>query len=178
MRKSIAVAGLGVWLSLGSGCAATRAIPAGAPPQPTVAAAVALPPADVAEDAHEGAAAANAPQIGQPVKHHVEITVDRLPKPKSVHAAATVFVFWVRGSEDEAWANAAHLAPSAEAQVAEMAFPGNVLFVHVTAEPSAEALRPSTSVLMSTRVSRLGACASSVEQNHLQMQVRMCSDVK
>jgi hypothetical protein len=108
------------------------------------------------------------------VKHHVEITVDHLPAPASFKAGATTYVFWVRGSETQAWANAAHLDRSDEAEEAKFEFAEDTLFVHVTAEPEADARRPSDDVVLSTRVSRDGACASSVDQHDVTMRVRMC----
>jgi hypothetical protein len=188
MRKSLGLGLVGLLgLNLGvavlvAGCAATAREPSS---QATIAAAVDLPAPSAATTTSAEARAderapvpADAPMIGQRVQHHVEITVDRLPMPKSLHTDATTYVFWVRGSEEEAWSNAAHLEPSDDVQEALFAFPENDLFVHVTAEPRADARQPSSTVLLSTHVSKLGACASSVDQNHLKMRVRMCSDEK
>ena len=166
-------------LALATGCAQS-AMPV-ASPQATIAAAIEAPATTSAADAaesEEAPAPPDAPMIGQRVKHHVEITVDRLPKPKALHSEATTYVFWVRGSDEEAWSNAAHLEASDEPQVAYFAYPEEVLYVHVTAEPTAAARQPSSSVLLSTRVSKTGACASGVDQNHLKMRVRMCRDEK
>lgn len=118
------------------------------------------------------------PAMAVRVRHHVEVTIDHLPRLMDVDAQAKVFVLWVRGSEEEGWANAAHLDPGAEAQSASFSYVENDLFVHVTAEASADARIPSPNVLLSTRVSKDGACASSVDQNDLKMRVRMCRDEK
>jgi hypothetical protein len=110
----------------------------------------------------------------EPVKHHVEITVDHLPAPKKFAAAATTYVFWVRANDEDAWVNAAHLQPSKSAEEARFEFPKDVLFVHVTAETLQDARTPSAKVILSTRVSTDGACAHSVDQNEVKMKVRMC----
>lgn len=139
-------------------------------PQATIAAAVVeAAPATSPE-------VAEAPSVAERVRHHVEVAVEHLPPLKDVDAQATTFVLWVRGSEDEGWSNAAHLDASDEGQTAHFSYVENVLFVHVTAETSADARLPSPNVLLSTRVSKDGACAASVDQNHLKMRVRMCRD--
>jgi hypothetical protein len=151
-----------------TGCAHEAAPPV--VPQPTLAAVVEVPveaPADALPD-HDTAPAP------EPVKHHVEITVDHLPSPKTFHPGATTYVFWVRANDDDAWSNATHLEPSKVAEEAHFEFPKDTLFVHVTAEASADARTPSEKVVLSTRVSTTGACAHSVDQNDVHMKVRMC----
>jgi hypothetical protein len=108
------------------------------------------------------------------VKHHVEITVDHLPSPKSFDKGATTYVFWVRANDDDAWSNAAHLEPSKSTQEAAFEFPKDTLFVHVTAEADSDARTPSERVVLSTRVSTNGACGHTVDQNDVHMRVRMC----
>ncbi len=83
-------------------------------------------------------------------------------------------MFWVRANDDDAWANAAHLEPSKGAEEAKFEFRQDTLYVHVTAEASADVRAPSEKVVLSTRVSTDGACAHSVDQNAVKMKVRMC----
>jgi hypothetical protein len=170
----LSVVGLVVLLPL-AGCAA--APKAAAVPSPQIAAVVEAPPSQTT-GAEVPVAAADAPMLGQRVRHHVEITIDHLPKLKSFGASTAAYVVWVRGSEEEAWANAASLVPSDEAQIAELGYPEDMLFVRVTAETTAAARTPSARVLLSTRVSRNGACASGVDENEITMRVRMCRDEK
>ncbi len=157
-----------------AGCAAAPAPVATTPTTQLAAAVVAVEP-PASDQAIAGEVDGPPPALRR-VQHHVEITVDELPAPRLVNGDAKTFVVWVRGSDEEAWANAANLQPSASAQVAELAYPENVLNVQVTAEASPEARTPSASVIVSTRVSTLAACASSVDENHLKMRVRMCRD--
>ena len=46
--------------------------------------------------------------------------------------------------------------------------------MHVTAEATTDVRQPSSKVLLSTRVTRNGACASGVDQHDVTMKVRMC----
>jgi hypothetical protein len=108
------------------------------------------------------------------VKHKVEIKVDHLPAASSIQKDATTYVFWVRASDDDAWTNATHLDPSNTAETTTFDFAQDVLFVHVTAEPSTDVRVPSSTVVLSTRVSRNGACAAGVDQHDVTMKVRMC----
>ena len=161
---------LGLALPAGAGCAHNDAPPVA--PQHTLAALVeAPPPADEPGDALPDHDMAPAPVA---VQHHVEITVDHLPAPKTFDAAATTYVFWVRANDDDAWSNAAHLEPSKNAEEAKFDFGKDVLFVHVTAEATPDARRPSEKVVLSTRVTSNGACAHSVDQNDVKMKGRMC----
>jgi hypothetical protein len=157
-----------------AGCAHNE--PVAVMPQPTLAAVVEAPVA--AADPGGGATSAlpdhDMAPPPEPVKHHVEITVDHLPPPKSFDASATTYVFWVRANDDDAWSNAAHLEPSKSAEEAKFEFPQDTLFVHVTAETDGDARSPSQKVVLSTRVSSNGACAHSVDQNDVKMKVRMC----
>jgi hypothetical protein len=158
--------------TLVTGCASQSPPPV--MPQPTLAAIVAAPPPEA--PSAEAAAVPDHDLAPAPerVKHHVEITVDHLPAPRAFDAAATTYVFWVRASDEDAWANAAHLDRSDTSQEARFDFAEDVLFVHVTAEPSAEVRQPSAKVVLSTRVSRSGACAQSVDEHDVSMKVRMC----
>jgi hypothetical protein len=139
-------------------------------PQQTLAAVVEAP----AENAAENLPAHDVAPAPEPVKHHVEITVDHLPSPRSFDAAATTYVFWVRANEEDAWSNAAHLEPSKSAEEANFEFPQDTLLVHVTAESRPDASSPSQKVVLSARVSSNGACGHSVDQNDVKMRVRMC----
>jgi hypothetical protein len=164
--------GLGfTFIGLGAlaGCASKAPPPV--VPQATLAAVVTVPAAAEPEPAAAEAAAAPAPER---VKHHVEISVDHLPAPKTFAPGATTYVFWVRASDEEAWSNAAHLDRSDVAQEANFDFAEDTLFVHVTAEPAADVRKPSEKVVLSTRVSRNGACAHSVDEHDVTMKVRMC----
>ncbi|MGO8996198.1 MAG: hypothetical protein ACLQVI_23040 [Polyangiaceae bacterium] len=169
---------LGVFSFLGflglaplAGCAHTEPPPA--VPTPTLAALVEVPAADPASDS-DGLPDHDMAPAPEPVKHHVEISVDHLPPPKSFDAAATTYVFWVRANDDDAWSNAAHLEPSKNGEEATFEFKNDVLFVHVTAEATSDARSPSGKIVLSTRVSTSGACAHSVDQNDVRMKVRMC----
>ena len=149
-----------------AGCAHSEPPPA---LEHTLAAAVEVPvQADDALPDHDMAPPPEA------VRHQVEITVDHLPPPRSFDQAATTYVFWVRANDDDAWANAAHLQPSKGAEEAKFEFGKDTLFVHVTAEATTDARKPSEKVVLSTRVSSNGACAHSVDQNDVKMKVRMC----
>ena len=159
-------------LSTTIGCAAQPRVA----PQLAVAVAASMTSADNAPK--DEISEAGMLLLGERTQHHVEITVDKLPQPQSVHGEATTYVFWVRAEEGQAWANAAHLNPSDATQEAVFGYPEDILFVHVTAEPTADARIPSTAVLLSTRVTKNGACASMVDDNKLEMRVRMCSDEK
>ena len=161
-------------IGLGSlaGCAHNEPVPV--MPQPTLAAVVEAPAADPGGGETSDLPDHDMAPPPEPVKHHVEITVDHLPSPKSFDPSATTYVFWVRANDDDAWSNAAHLEPSKSAEEAKFEFPQDTLFVHVTAELDADAHSPSQKVVLSTRVSSNGACAHSVDQNDVKMKVRMC----
>jgi hypothetical protein len=154
-------------LALLSGCAHA---PPPASTTATLAAAVEVAAPTAAEPEPEVAPA----PVVEPVKHTVEVMVDHLPPASSMAKEATTYVFWVRANDDDAWTNAAHLDPSATSETTTFEYGQDVLFVHVTAEESAEARTPSKRVVLSTRVSRNGACASGVDQNDVTMKVRMC----
>jgi hypothetical protein len=156
-------------LTVLAGCA-SEPPPPPVVPQATLAAVVEVPPAAADPSLLENDVA----PPPERVKHHVVITVDHLPAPKSFDRAAKTYVFWVRANESDAWANAAHLDRSTTAQEAQFDFAEDVLYVHVTAEPSADARQPSSSVVLSTHVSHDGACAHSVDQHDVTMRVRMC----
>jgi hypothetical protein len=141
-------------------------------PQTTLAAVIEVAPRAEATEAAEPAEEA-APVVER-VTHPVDITVDHLPPPASFEPHATTYVFWVRASDDDAWTNATHLDPSKTQETTTFAYPQDVLFVHVTAEASVDARLPSDKVVLSTRVSRNGACASGVDQSDVTMKVRMC----
>jgi hypothetical protein len=167
-------------LALVSGCA-SKPLPVAAMPSPSLAAAVeAVPeaPAEATAQTEEAATPADAPQIGQRIQHHVELTVSRLPAPKTFLPGATTYVFWTRANDGDAWANAAHLEPSSDEQEAHFGYPNDMLFMHVTAETSADARTPSSAVVLSTRVSKYGACAHSVDQHDVELKIRMCRDEK
>jgi len=151
-----------------AGCASTPA-PVPVVPQSTLAAVV-----EVSPTSNEASEPEPAP-APERVKHHVIIAVDHLPAAKSFAKGATTYVFWVRASDEEAWANAAHLEQTSGATEAKFEFAEDTLYVHVTAEATADARVPSDKVLLSTRVSRNGACASGVDQNDVTMKVRMCN---
>ena len=155
-------------LPLVAGCAHA---PAPAPVTATLAAAVEVAPPATDEQAEPEVAPVAA---AEPVKHKVEIKVDHLPPASSIQKDATTYVFWVRANEDDAWTNATHLDPSSSAETTSFDFGQDVLFVHVTAEPSTDVRAPSSTVVLSTRVSRNGACASGVDQHDVTMKVRMC----
>ncbi len=167
MRSSLVLVS---FVALVTGC--SHAAPPPAVPQQTLAAVVevAPPPAEEAQ-AEPEPEPAPAPER---VKHHVEITVDQLPAPKTFAPGATTYVFWVRANDDEAWSNASHLEQAKDTQEARFEFAEDVLFVHVTAEASADVRKPSDKVILSTRVSSNGACAHTVDQNDVKMRVRMC----
>ncbi len=152
-----------------AGCATTAPQVA---PQTTLAAVIEVAPH--AEEAEATEPAPEAAPIVERVTHPVDITVDHLPAPAAFEPHATTYVFWVRASDEDAWTNATHLDPSKTQETTTFAFPQDVLFVHVTAEATAEARQPSDKVVLSTRVSRNGACASGVDQNDVTMKVRMC----
>ena len=167
MRAPVLLSVLGI--AALTGCASAPPPAPIAPPQATLAAVVAAPPAEGA--AAEDPGPAPAPER---VKHHVEITVDHLPAPKTFDKTATTYVFWVRANDEEAWSNAAHLDQTKESREAKFEFAEDTLFVHVTAEATAEARTPSDKIVLSTRVSSNGACAHSVDENDVTMKVRMC----
>ena len=148
-------------------CAAPLPQPA---PQPTIAAAIiTVAPRESAESPapiHDAA----------PRLHHVAITVEGLPKPQTLNAMATSFVVWVRANDDDAWANAAHLDPSDEPQIAEFAHAPSDLHVEITAETAPDVRLPSPNVLLSTHVSTHAACAASADAQNARMRVRMCRD--
>ena len=139
-----------------AGCA--HAAPPPVVPQPTLAALVEAPAADNAAEGADALPDHDMAPAPEAVKHHVEITVDHLPSPKSFDKGATTYVFWVRANDDDAWSNAAHLEPSKSTQEAAFEFPKDTLFVHVTAEADSDARTPSERVVLSTRVSTNGAC--------------------
>lgn len=144
-------------------------------PAPVAATATLAAAVEMASPVEEQAEPEVAPvQAAEPVKHKVEIKVDHLPAASSMQKDATTYVFWVRASEDDAWTNATHLNPSSSAETTTFDFAQDVLFVHVTAEPSTDVRVPSSTVVLSTRVSRNGACASGVDQHDVTMKVRMC----
>jgi hypothetical protein len=155
-------------LALLAGCAHA---PAPVAATATLAAAVEMAPPAAEEQAEPEVAPV---PVAEPVKHKVEIRVDHLPPASSIQKDATTYVFWVRASEDDAWANATHLDPSSSAETTTFDFAQDVLFVHVTAEASTDVRTPSSTVVLSTRVSRNGACASGVDQHDVTMKVRMC----
>jgi hypothetical protein len=170
MRHQIGVLSF-VGLASLAGCAGSA--PAPVAPQHTLAAVVEVP-APAADDSTNALPDHDMAPAPEAVKHHVEITVDHLPAPKSFEPGATTYVFWVRANDDDAWSNAAHLEPSKVSQEAKFEFPNDTLFVHVTAESSSDVRAPSEKVVLSTRVSTTGACAHSVDQNDVHMKVRMC----
>ena len=177
MRAQLVLSSLVSALVLASLAGCAHGEPPPVVPQPTLAALVevaAAPSDDSTAEATGGLPEHDLAPPPEPVKHHVEITVDHLPPPKAFSAAATTYVFWVRANDDDAWSNAAHLEPSKNAEEAMFEFAQDTLFVHVTAEASADARSPSEKVVLSTRVSSNGACAHSVDQNDVKMKVRMC----
>jgi hypothetical protein len=168
MRSFQMLSVLGLATTLLGGCAAT------APqivPQTTLAAVIEVAPPTAAAEAEPAQEAA---PVVERVTHPVDVTVDHLPPPATFEPHAITYVFWVRASDEDAWTNATHLDPSKSQETTTFAFPQDVLFVHVTAESTADARLPSDKVVLSTRVSRNGACASGVDQNDVTMKVRMC----
>jgi hypothetical protein len=169
IRSSFAAITVATATALLAGCAHNEPPPV--VPQPTLAAVIDVPAPSTDPNAlpdHDLA------PPSEPVTHHVEITVDHLPSPKSFAPSASTYVFWVRANDDDAWANAAHLEPSKEAEEATFDFRQDTLFVHVTAEASADVRTPSPNVVLSAHVSSSGACAHSVDQRDVKMKVRMC----
>ena len=165
--SSVSLLGSALGLAFLAGCAHTA--PA-IVPQTTLAAVIEVaPPAEAAAEPAQEAA-----PVVERVTHPVDITVDHLPAPTSFEPNATTYVFWVRASDEDAWTNATHLDPSSNTETTTFQFPQDTLFVHVTAEATTDARRPSDKVVLSTRVSRNGACASGVDQNDVTMKVRMC----
>jgi hypothetical protein len=142
-------------------------------PQTTLAAVIEVAPKSEPTEAAEPAPEEAAPVVAQ-VTHPVDLTIEHLPSPTTFDKHATTYVLWVRGNDEDAWTNATHLDPSKTHQSSTFAYPQDTLFVHVTAEASADVRQPSSKVVFSTRVTRNGACASHIDQNDVTMKVRMC----
>jgi len=168
--SSVSVLGFAVLgLAALSGCAHTaQAVSA---PQTTLAAVIEVAPKAETTEVTEPAEAA---PVVERVTHPVDIMVDHLPPPSTFDKNATTYVFWVRGSDEDAWTNATHLDPSKTQETTTFTYPEDTLYVHVTAEATTDVRQPSSKVLLSTRVTRNGACASGVDQHDVTMKVRMC----